>query len=238
MRLRARPLSVAVLGGGCLAAALLLWAPGAFNLRDDIREVMFDGSLPLLASPPETRQSSSSISTVKVWRAMALGPGAARSWRIWCARSLKRSRASLASTCCCRSRTASRQSGLLRNLGTEADRSGIADLARKLPDGDAALADALKAAPVVLGSVLEPGAGEVPPGAPILGARPAPAPRHLAGRRRDRPRARGRQPPRRGLGAMVLADDVDGRRPPRAASCPGRRPRASRLGRRGLARRL
>ena len=36
MRLRARPLSVAVLGGGCLAAALLLWAPGAFNLRDNM----------------------------------------------------------------------------------------------------------------------------------------------------------------------------------------------------------
>jgi CHASE2 domain-containing sensor protein len=54
MRLRARPLSVAVLGGGCLAAALLLWAPGGFNLRENIREVIFDRALPLLASPPET----------------------------------------------------------------------------------------------------------------------------------------------------------------------------------------
>ena len=40
MRLRARPLSVAVLGGGCLAAALLLWAPGGFNLRENVREVI------------------------------------------------------------------------------------------------------------------------------------------------------------------------------------------------------
>ena len=54
MRLRARPLSVAVLGGGCLAAALLLWAPGGFNLRENVREVMFDRALPLLASLPET----------------------------------------------------------------------------------------------------------------------------------------------------------------------------------------
>jgi adenylate cyclase len=99
--------------------------------------------------------------------------------------------------------------GLVRNLGTEADRSGIADLVRKLPDGDAALADALKAAPVVLGFVLDPGAGEIPPGAPILargrlqlpdiwqaGGAIGPVPAVAAAGR--------------GLGAMVLADDVDG----------------------------
>src|ERR1700752_4349746 len=54
MSLRGRTLSVAVLGGASLAAALLLWAPGAFNLRDNIREVTFDRALPLLSSPSET----------------------------------------------------------------------------------------------------------------------------------------------------------------------------------------
>jgi hypothetical protein len=51
--LRAGPWSVAILGRGCLAAALLLWASGAFDLRDNIRERSFDNVLPFLASAPE-----------------------------------------------------------------------------------------------------------------------------------------------------------------------------------------
>ena len=171
MRLRARPLSVAVLGGGCLAAALLLWAPGAFNLRDDIREVMFDRALPLLASPPET----SPVVVVDIDRE-SLARYGAWPWRRQVLADLVRKIAEAKPRVIGLDMLLSEPDrfspiGLVRNLGTEADRSGIADLARKLPDGDAALADALKAAPVVLGFVLEPGAGEVPPGAPILARR-------------------------------------------------------------------
>ena len=54
MSLRARPWWVAVLGGVCLAAALLIWASGAFNLRDNLRELAFDRALPILAVAPET----------------------------------------------------------------------------------------------------------------------------------------------------------------------------------------
>ena len=237
MRLRARPLSVAVLGGGCLAAALLLWAPGAFNLRDDIREVMFDRALPLLASPPET----SPVVVVDIDRE-SLARYGAWPWRRQVLADLVRKIAEAKPRVIGLDMLLSEPDrfspiGLVRNLGTEADRSGIADLARKLPDGDAALADALKAAPVVLGFVLEPGAGEVPPGAPDSGARPPPGPRHLAGRRRDRPRAGSRQ--RSARSRRHCACRRCGRtRPPRAASCLGRGPGASRLCRRGLARRL
>ena len=61
----------------------------------------------------------------------------------------------------------------MRNLGSDADRSGIAELARRLPDGDAVLADAFSAAPTVLGFVLEPGAGEVRPPAGDFSCREA-----------------------------------------------------------------
>jgi CHASE2 domain-containing sensor protein len=43
---------VALFGGAWCAAALLLWISGAFNLRDNIRELTFDQLLPLLASRP------------------------------------------------------------------------------------------------------------------------------------------------------------------------------------------
>jgi adenylate cyclase len=209
MRLRARPLSVAVLGGGCLAAALLLWAPGAFNLRDDIREVMFDRALPLLASPPET----SPVVVVDIDRE-SLARYGAWPWRRQVLADLVRKIAEAKPRVIGLDMLLSEPDrfspiGLVRNLGTEADRSGIADLARKLPDGDAALADALKAAPVVLGFVLEPGAGEVPPGAPILARRRLQVP--------DIWQAGGAIGPvpavasaAHGLGAIVLADDVDG----------------------------
>ena len=54
MSLRARPWSVAVLGGGCLAEGLLLWASGAFDLRENIRERSLDNVLPFLAPAPAT----------------------------------------------------------------------------------------------------------------------------------------------------------------------------------------
>jgi adenylate cyclase len=209
MRLRARPLSVAVLGGGCLAAALLLWAPGAFNLRDDIREVMFDRALPLLASPPET----SPVVVVDIDRE-SLARYGAWPWRRQVLADLVRKIAEAKPRVIGLDMLLSEPDrfspiGLVRNLGTEADRSGIADLARKLPDGDAALADALKAAPVVLGFVLEPGAGEVPPGAPILarGRLQVPDIWQAGGAIGPVPAVASAA---HGLGAIVLADDVDG----------------------------
>ena len=188
---------------------MLLWAPGGFNLRENVREVMFDRALPLLASLPET----SPVVVVDIDRE-SLARYGAWPWRRQVLADLVRKIAEAKPRVIGLDILLSEPDrfspiGLVRNLGTEADRSGIADLVRKLPDGDAALADALKAAPVVLGFVLDPGAGEIPPGAPILargrlqlpdiwqaGGAIGPVPAVAAAGH--------------GLGAMVLADDVDG----------------------------
>jgi adenylate cyclase len=208
MSLRARPWSVVVLGGGCPAAALVLWASGAFDPRENIRERSFDNLLPFLASPPAT----SPVVVVDIDRE-SLARYGAWPWRRQILADLVRKIAEAKPRVIGLDMLLSEPDrfspiGLMRNPGTEADRNGVADLARKLPDGDAALADVLRAAPVVLGFVLEPGAGEVPPGAPILargrlqvpdiwqaGSAIGPVPA-IAGAGR-------------GLGAIVLADDAD-----------------------------
>ena len=57
----------------------------------------------------------------------------------------------------------------MRSLGDATDREEIAKLASRLPDGDAAVADALKGTPSVLGFVLNPAANTPPPpGVPVL----------------------------------------------------------------------
>jgi adenylate cyclase len=209
MSFRAKPWSVAALGVGCLAAALLIWAPGAFDLRDNLRERTFDHALPILASPPATSPvvvvdiDRESLARYGAWPwrrqvlAELVGKIAAAKPRVIGLDMLLSEPDRFSPT------------GLVRNLGTDADRNGIADLARKLPDGDAALTDALKAAPTVLGFVLEPGAGEIPSGPPILargrlaipdiwqaGGAIGPVPSVAAAAR--------------GVGAIVLADDADG----------------------------
>ena len=45
---------VAVIGGICLMAVLLVWSSGVFNLRENIRELTFDKALPLLAPRTQT----------------------------------------------------------------------------------------------------------------------------------------------------------------------------------------
>jgi len=208
MSLRARPWSVAVLGGGCLAALLLLWGSGAFDLRENIRERSFDNLLPFLASAP----AASPVVVVDIDRE-SLARYGAWPWRRQILADLVLKIADAKPRVIGLDMLLSEPDrfspiGLMRNLGTEAERNGVADLARKLPDGDAALTDALRAAPVVLGFVLEPGAGEVPPGAPILargrlqvpdiwqaGSAIGPVPA-IAGAGR-------------GLGAIALADDAD-----------------------------
>src|ERR1700742_369072 len=52
MKFRARQWSVALVGCAWLAAALLVWLGGVFNLRENVRELVFDTVLPLLAPPP------------------------------------------------------------------------------------------------------------------------------------------------------------------------------------------
>jgi adenylate cyclase len=209
MNFRAKPWSVAILGVGSLAAALLIWAPGAFDLRDNLRERTFDHALPVLASPPQTSLvvvvdiDRESLARYGAWPwrrqilAELVGKIAAAKPRVVGLDMLLSEPDRFSPT------------GLVRNLGSDADRSGIADLARKLPDGDVALADALRPAPTVLGFVLDPGAGEVPPGAPMLARSRLAVP--------DIWQARGAIGPvpaiaaaARGMGAIVLADDADG----------------------------
>src|SRR5262245_31634534 len=210
MSLRARPWWVAVLGGGCLAAALLIWASGAFNLRDNLRELAFDRALPILAVAPET----SPVVVVDIDRE-SLARYGAWPWRRQILAELIGKIAEAKPRVIGLDILLSEPdrfspTGLVRNLGPDADRNGIADLARRLPDGDPVLADAFRAAPTVLGFVLEPGAGEIPPGPPILARGRLVVP--------DIWQAAGAIGPvhavaasARGLGAMVLADDADGK---------------------------
>jgi len=156
MSLRAKPWWVGVLGGGCLAAGLLIWASGAFNLRDNLRELAFDHALPLLAGVPET----SPVVVVDIDRE-SLARYGAWPWRRQILAELIGKIAEAKPRVIGLDILLSEPdrfspTGLVRNLGTDADQNGIADLARRLPDGDAVLADAFRAAPTVLGFVLEP----------------------------------------------------------------------------------
>ena len=210
MRLRARQLLVAGLGGAWLAVALLLGISGAFDLRENMRELTFDQVLPLLAP----RSAQSPVTVVDIDRESLARYGSWPWHRLVLAELLRKIAQAkprvIGIDILLSEPDRFSPTGLLRNLGLDADHGDIADLANKLPDGDAAIADALKSAPTVLGFVLDPTAGEVPPGAPILARGPIQAP--------DIWRAAGAIGPLptiaesgRGFGAIALAGDADGK---------------------------
>jgi adenylate cyclase len=210
MRFHARQLLVAGFGGAWFAAALLLGISGAFNLREDLRELTFDQILPLVAPRP----AASPVIVVDIDRESLARYG---SWP-WRRRVLaelfqKITQAkprAIGLDMLLSEPDRFSPTGLMRNLDLDADHDDIANLANKLPDGDAAIAEALKGAPTVLGFVLEPAAGDVPPGAPILARGPIQVP--------DIWRAAGAIGPLpaiaesgRGFGAIALAGDADGK---------------------------
>jgi adenylate cyclase len=210
MRFGARQLLVAGLGGAWFAATLLLGISGAFNLRENIRELAFDQILPLLAP----RSAQSPVTVVDIDRESLARYGSWPWHRLVLAelfRKIAQAKPRVIGIDILLSEPDRfSPSGLVRNLGLDADHGEIANLANKLPDGDAAIADALKGAPTVLGFVLDPAAGEVPPGAPILARGPIQVP--------DIWRAAGAIGPLptiaesgRGFGAIALAGDADGK---------------------------
>jgi adenylate cyclase len=201
--------SVALFGAAWCAAALLLWTSGAFGLRENIREWTFDQVLPLLAAPP----TQSPVVVVDIDRdsLARYGPWP---WRRLVLAELMRKIAAakprvIGLDILLAEPDRFSPAGLARNLGAGSNDGDIADLAKKLPDGDAVLADALREAPAVLGFVLEPAVGQAPPGAPILARGRIQIP--------DVWRAGGAIGPlpaiaqaARGLGAIALAADPDG----------------------------
>jgi adenylate cyclase len=210
MRFRARQLLVAGLGGAWFAAALLLGISGAFNLRDNIRELTFDQTLPLLA--PQSQQSP--VTVIDIDRESLARYGSWPWHRLVLAELLRKIAQAkprvIGLDILLSEADRFSLTGLVRNLGLDADHDNIANLANKLPDGDAAITEALKGAPTVLGFVLDPAAGEVPPGAPILTRGPIQVP--------DIWRAAGAIGPLpaiaesgRGFGAIALAGDADGK---------------------------
>jgi adenylate cyclase len=210
MRFGARQLLVAGLGGAWFAATLLLGISGAFNLRENIRELAFDQILPLLAP----RSAQSPVTVVDIDRESLARYGSWPWHRLVLAelfRKIAQAKPRVIGIDILLSEPDRfSPSGLVRNLGLDADHGEIANLANKLPDGDAAIADALKGAPTVLGFVLDPAAGEVPPGAPILARGPIQVPNIW--------RAAGAIGPLptiaesgRGFGAIALAGDADGK---------------------------
>jgi adenylate cyclase len=209
MKLRARQLTVALFGGAWCAAALLLWTSGAFNLRDDIREQTFDRFLPLLAPPP----AQSTVIVVDIDRESLARHGPWPWRRLVLAELLRKIAESkprvIGVDILLAEPDRLSPAGLMRNLGADADRDAIADLAKKVPDGDTALAAAVGEAPTVLGFVLEPATGQAPPGAPILarGRIEAPDIWQAGGAIGPLPAiAQGA----RGFGAIALAADADG----------------------------
>jgi adenylate cyclase len=207
----ARQLWIAGVGFAWLVAALLVWGADAFNLRENIRELAFDRVLPLFALPPP--QSLVTVVDIDSDSLARYGPWPWR--RLVMADLLKKIAQSkpqvIGLDILLTEPDRLSPGGFVRNLSDAADRDDIAKLASRLPDGDAAVADALKSMPSVLGFVLDPAAGTpLPPGAPILTRGQIEAP--------DIWTAMGAIGPLpviaaagRGFGAIVLAADANGK---------------------------
>jgi adenylate cyclase len=210
MALRARQLSIALLGAICATAGLLIWIGGVFNLREGAREFVFDQMLPVLApQPPPARVVVVDIDSDSLAR---LGPWP---WsRLLLADLLRKiaqaQPAVLGLNILLSEPDRLSPAGLARNLGVAADREDIANLASKLPDGDAEVAAAIASVPSVLGFVLDPaGNGPPPPGAPFLirGRIEAPDIWQAAGAIGPVPTI---EAGARGFGALSLAGDHNG----------------------------
>jgi adenylate cyclase len=209
MILRLRRFPVILFAGSWLVAAMLLWSSGALNLRENLRELIFDQVFLFLTPPP----SPSQVVVVDIDRdsLARYGPWP---WRRTLLAELVRRIAhskpaviGLDMLLSDKDRFSSAE--FLRTMGPAADNDVIDALARKFPDGDMVLAAALNDAPAVLGFVLEPNGGVAPPGAPILARGPIHTP--------DIWRAGGAVAPlptiaasARGFGAIALAADADG----------------------------
>jgi adenylate cyclase len=214
MIFHARQWSVVLFGAAWCAAALLLWAPDAFGLRDNIRERTFDRLLPLLSA----RSTHAPVVVVDIDRDSLARYGPWPWRRLVLADLVRRIAASkprvIGLDILLAEPDRFSPAGLVRSLGPksnrdDSNRDDIADLAKTLPDGDAALVDALRQAPTVLGFVLDPAVGTAPPGAPILARGPIYTP--------DIWRTDGASGPlpaladaARGFGAIVFAADADG----------------------------
>ena len=221
---RARQLRVAGIGVVLLVAALFLWGSNAFNVRENIRELTFDQVLRLLA--PQKLKSSVVVVDIDSDSLTRHGPWP---WgRLVIADLLKKIAQSkplvIGLDILLSEPDRLSPAGLMRSLGVVVDRKEIVELANRLRDGDAAVADSLIGTPSVLGFVLDPGANtSPPPGVPILARGPIEVP--------DIWQASGAVGPLetiaaagRGFGAMVLASDANGevRRVPLLVAISGR----------------
>lgn len=208
MIIRARQLSVAFVGIVCAAGMLLAWTSGVFNLREDAREFVFDKVLRLIAPHPPAKVVVVDIDSESLARH---GPWP---WsRLLLAEVLQKIvRAQptvLGLNILLSEPDRLSPAGLARNLGIAADRQDIANLASKLPDGDAEVAAALADAPSVLGFVLDSnGNGAPPPGVPFLARGPIEAPDawHAEGAIGALPIIEGAG---RGFGALSIAGDAN-----------------------------
>ena len=207
---RARQLWVAGIGGAWFAAALLVWLSGVFDLRENFRELVFDLVLPVIA--PRSAPSPVIVVDIDSDTLARHGPWP---WRRLVLADLLQKIAQtkpkvIGLDILLSDPDRLSPAALARTLDSVADRDDLAKLASKLPDGDAALAEALKTAPAVLGFVLDPAGAEPPPaGVPILARGPVDV--------SDIWQADGAIGPLpviaaagRGLGAMVLAGDANG----------------------------
>lgn len=210
MVFRARQLLIAYVGFAWLVALLLGWAGGIFNLRENIREAAFDRVLPLFA--PRLEQSSVIVIDID---SDSLGQYGPWPWRRLVMADLLNKIAQAKPQVIGLDILLSEPdrlspTGLLHNLSDAADREEIAKLAKRLPDGDAAVADALRRTPSVLGFVLNPVASTpLPPAVPILARGQIKTPEiwQADGAIGPLPTIAGAA---RGLGAVVLAGDANG----------------------------
>ena len=211
MTFRPRQLSIAGVGVVLLVAALLVWGGDAFKVRENIRELTFDHVLRRLVAARPT-QSSVIVVDIDSDSLARRGP-----WPWSCLviadllKKIAQSKPQVIGLDILLSEPDRLSpAGLMRSLGDAVDRDDIANLASRLPDGDAAVAEALKDTPSVLGFVLDPATNTPPPpGVPVLARGYIDAP--------DIWQATGAIGPLptiaaagRGFGAMVLAADANG----------------------------
>lgn len=153
---------------GCAVAACLLWGFAWPQARDTVRETAFDAILPRLVPPMRDDRvvvvdiDRESLSRHGAW------PWSRLSLAALLAAVAQAKPAVIAIDILLDEPDRHSPAALARRLAEEAQRPDLAELAKTLPDGDAAVAAAVRSAPTVLGLALDSTRRDMEPPPPII----------------------------------------------------------------------